>query len=211
MELDDLRRQWQQPTPADAPAAFDTAALAKLLHRGSRNPVSRMRRNAWFEIGFMAVCMLLSVAIFPFTTEAFTQTLLGWLIVICLLSGFYFRRKLAVLQSLNDASGALREHVARQLSSLRGLVKLYYQATMWSLPVSFGISLVFIGVRLMHKFAGYKLLVALGTFTLAYAVFGALTYFGMRWFTRWYIQRLYGQHLDRLEASLRELGDEPAG
>ena len=29
--------------------------------------------------------------------------------------------------------------------------------------------------------------------------------------TRWYLQRLYGQHLDRLEASLRELVEpEPA-
>ena len=27
--------------------------------------------------------------------------------------------------------------------------------------------------------------------------------------TRWFMQRLYGQHLDRLEANLREL-DEPA-
>ena len=209
MELDDLRRQWQQPAPTDTPAAFDTVALARLLDRGSRSPVSRMRRNAWFEIGFMAVCLLLSVAILPFTTEAFTQTLLGWLIVVCLLSGFYYRRKLAVLHRLSDASGALREHVARQLSSLRGLVKLYYQATMWSLPVSFGIGLVFIGVRLTHKLAGHTLALSLGVLALTYAVVGALTYFGMRWFTRWYLQRLYGQHLDRLEASLRELGDEP--
>lgn len=209
MELDDLRRQWQQP-PADAPAPLDAAALTQLLARGTRNPVGRMRRNAWYEIGFMAICLLLSVVALPFTDQTFTQALLGWLIVLCLFSGLYFHRKLTVLGHLSDASGALREYVARQLASLRGLMRLYYQATMWSLPISFGIGLVFIAGRVMHKFSGEKLLVSLGIVGVAYAIIGGGTYWAMRRFTRWYLQRLYGQHLDQLERHLHELGDEPA-
>ncbi|MBF9236737.1 hypothetical protein I2I05_04955 [Hymenobacter sp. BT683] len=209
MELDDLRRQWQQPAPAEAPPALDTAALTQLLARGSRNPVSRMRRNVWFEMGFMAVCLLGSLVVLPFTTEAFTQALLGWLIVLCVFSGFYYRRKLAVLRCLSDSSGALRDYVARQLASLRRLVQLYYQVTMWSLPVSFGIGLVFIAAKLMQKLEGQKLLLSMGILLGIYIAVGVLTFFGLRWFTRLYLQRLYGRHLDRLEASLHELRDEP--
>ena len=40
-------------------------------------------------------------------------------------------------------------------------------------------------------------------------VFGVVVQVGVVYFTRWYLQRLYGQHLDRLESQLREL-DEPA-
>jgi len=37
---------------------------------------------------------------------------------------------------------------------------------------------------------------------------GAVVQVGVVYFTRWYMQRLYGQHLDRLEGQLQEL-DEP--
>ena len=208
MELDDLRRQWQQPTSAEAPQAMDASALAILLIRGSRSPVSRMRRNVWFEIAFVVVCLLVSGAILPFMHDAFTRTLLGWLMLFCLVSGIYYRRKLAVLRSLSDASGALREHVARQLSSLRGLVKLYYRVTLFSLPWTLLLSLGFYVGKALARPDPFPW----GRFGLlagAMLVLGALTQLGVVQVTRWYLQRLYGQHLDRLEASLRELGDEP--
>ena len=57
----------------------------------------------------------------------------------------------------------------------------------------------------MHKFAGHKLLVSMGILGVTYVAFGVVIYLGMQAFTRWYLQRLYGRHLDRLEASLHEL------
>jgi hypothetical protein len=211
MELDDLRRQWQQPAPAETPQPLDDAALTALLTQGSRSPVAKMRRNAWLEIGVVAVCLLGCFVATATTHDAYYLAMAGWLALICLLSGFYFRRKLAVLQHLGDASGgAVREHMKQQLQSLRGLVQLYFRATMWSVPGSFSVGLLFLGGRIAQQFSGQKLLLSLGILGAAYAVVGVVAYFGMRSFTRWYLQRLYGQHLDRLEANLRELGDEPA-
>ncbi|WP_046243201.1 hypothetical protein [Hymenobacter terrenus] len=212
MELDDLRRQWQQPAPAEAPAAFDAVALTKLLARGSRSPVSKMRRNVWLEISFAAVIMILTSIglLYARDTHIHIRTLLGGMIIICLLSGFYYRRKLAVLHSLGDANGALREHVVRQLSSLRGLVKLYYQATMWSSYMGLVIGLFFTGTDVVHTVSRSKLLIAIAIMFVVYGILGLFNYFIMGRFTRWYIQRLYGQHLDQLERSLRELDDEPS-
>lgn len=210
MELDDFRRSWQQSTLAEAPPAFDAAALTKLLVRGSRSPVARMRRNAWLEIGFAGVCLLLSVTALFYIREAQGRTLIGWCSCICLLSGFYFQRKLAVLRELSDTSGALREHVARQLASLRGLVRLYFRVTMWSVPVSLGIGLVFTGSQLVQHLTGSRLWTRLGLLGAAYLVAGGLAYFTISWFTRWYLQRLYGQHLDRLERYLAELDEHAA-
>lgn len=210
MELDELRQNWQQPAPAEAPVGLDAAALTKLLARTSSNPVSKMRRNAWLEIAFVALTLIGCLWAAAATRDGYYLSTAAWLALVCLLSSFYFRRKLAVLRGLDNASGgAVREHVMQQLRSLRGLVRLYYQATMWSLPISLGIGLVFIASRIIIKSSGQKMLVGLAILVVAYAVIGVLTYFAMRSFTRWYIQRLYGQHLDRLEANLRELDDEP--
>ncbi|UOQ67243.1 hypothetical protein [Hymenobacter volaticus] len=205
MELDDFRRSWKLPTAAEAPVGLDTAVLTKMLANGSKNPVSKMRRNAWLEIAFVVLCLLICGAVLLVTQQPYTRALLVWLIIMCLSSGFYFRKKLHVLHCLSDASGALREHVARQISSLRGLVKLYYQATMWSLPVSFIIGLFFVGGRITEKFSGQKMLLGLTILVVAYGAVWALTHMAMRWFTHWYLQRLYGQHLDRLESMLQEL------
>ncbi len=210
MELDDLRRQWQQPAPADAPAPLNTSALALLLARGSRSPVSRMRRNAWVEIGFGLSCFLGGCLALLYINDAYSRTMLAWLLIVCLLSCFYLRRKLALLRGLDDASGALREHMARQLISIRGLMRLYHQLTGWSLVVSLGIGMFF-QASSIHKLVSHDWPKALGTLTAYYVVAGIGTFFLMRSLTRWHLQRLYGQHLDCLEASLRELGDEPTG
>ena len=205
MELDDFRRSWKQPTATEAPVGLDITVLTMMLARGSKSPVSKMRRNAWLEIAFVVLCLLICGAALLVVQQPYTRALLVWLIIMCLSSGFYFRKKLWVLHCLNDASGALREHMARQISSLRGLVKLYYQATMWSLPVSFIIGLFFVGGRIAEKFTGQKMLLGLTVLVVAYGAVWALTHIAMRWFTRWYLQRLYGQHLDRLEGMLQEL------
>jgi hypothetical protein len=211
MELDDLRRQWQQPVLAETLPLLDDAALMELLTQGSRSPVAKMRRNAWFEIGTVGVCLVGCVGAMVATGDSYYRFMSAWTALICLLSGFYFRRKFAVLRRLGDASGgALREHMRQQLHHLRGLVRLYFRATMWSVPVSFGLGVLFLGGRIVQKSAGHKLLESLSIMGVVYGGVGVLTYFGLRWFTRWYLQRLYGQHLDRLEANLRELSDESA-
>ncbi|MBC8081697.1 MAG: hypothetical protein H7Z21_00670 [Hymenobacter sp.] len=208
MELDDFRRGWQQSrSPVGLPTPINSAILATMLARGSRSPVAKMRRNVWLEIGIAAICLVGSVAAAAASSAGYYVWMAGWLALICVLSGFYFRRKLAALRQLSDASGNLREHMTRQLVSLRGLIKLYFRFTMWSVPVSLGIALVGMASLMQQKLAGQKLLLGLGFLTTVTVGLGTLTYFLMRWFTRWWLQRLYGRHLDRLEGLLRELED----
>jgi hypothetical protein len=210
MELDDLRASWKQSAPTDGPAVLNEAALARLLARGSGSPVANMRRNAWLEIGFVVVCLAGCIAVATTTHDSYYLLAAGWLGLICLLSGFYYRRKLAVLRSLGEVSGrAVREQVGQQLHGLRSLVQLYYRATMWSVPASLTVSLLFVGGRMVQRFAEPQLVKGLGLLGFFYGIMAVLMYYGMRRATQWYLQRLYGQHLDRLEASLRELGDEP--
>jgi hypothetical protein len=209
MELSDLRRGWQRPAPADTAGPLDAAALTRLLTQSSRGPVAKMRRNAWVEIGVVAAALIGCIAAAVIAQEGFYLIMAAWLALICLLSGFYFRRKLLVLRSLGDVSdGAVREHMVQQVRSLRSLVQLYYRATVWSVPASFTIGIVFLGVRITQQFRGDKMMWGLVALGVMYVLAGVLACFGIASATRSYLQRLYGQHLDRLEASLREL-EEP--
>jgi len=59
----------------------------------------------------------------------------------------------------------------------------------------------------LHRAAGPRWLLV-GIVAALALIIGAACQVAVIRFTRWYLQRLYGQHLDRLESQLREL-DEP--
>jgi di/tricarboxylate transporter len=203
MELDDLRRAWKHPAAAEVPTAFNKEALEKLLARNSGSLIGRMRHNAWVESSFTVVCLLLSGVALVYVQQAEQRANLVWFVILCLVSIFSYHRH--TLQNLTNVDGALHEHITQQVSQLRTVMRLSYRSSLWSLPVSLGIGFFFKVNRIMQELAGQKLLMALGTLVVGYAIAGLLGYLLMSQFGRWYLQRLYGQHLDRLEALLQEL------
>ena len=208
MELDDLRQRWQQAAPTEAPF-LQKPAFDEQLARQYQSPIAKMRRNAWLEIGVVLVCLAGSIGAAVATNDSYYLVMATWIALICLASGFYFRRKLAVLRNLGEAgSGTVREHIRQQLDSLRSLVRLYYRATLWSVPLSLGIALIAVAIRLGQPLHGPKAWIGLSILGGFFLVFGAVVFFSTRQLTQVWLQKLYGQHLDRLESSLREL-DEP--
>jgi hypothetical protein len=209
MELDDLRRQWQQPVPNDGPARLDAAAWAQLVARGSQSAVAKLRRNARLELGATVTFLLLSCAALFYVEKAEHQAMLWWLIILCLGSVVsYHRLLLRGLQRLGAADATVREHLAQQLAGVRHIMRLSYRSSLWTLPVSFGIGFFFSLSRIMARYSGTQLLKQVGLLLLGTAIAGFLAYLLVRLVARRYFQDLYGQHLDRIEASLRELRDE---
>ena len=210
MELDELRRRWQQAAAAEAPAASDAALSLQLLERGSRSAVAKLRRNAVMELSFTVVLLLLSGGALIYLKEAQSQAMMIWLIILCLGSIIsYHRHLLRGVRSLPDADAPVREQLTQQLNDVRKTMRGSYQSALWTLPVSFGIPLCFGLNRLLSNYSGKLFWMQLGILLLSTIGIGFFAYFGMRAFGRQYLQTLYGQHLDQLEASLAEL-EEPA-
>lgn len=204
MELDDLRRQWQQP--ADTPAPLDATALTQLLARQSDGIVERLRRSARLELSINFGVLLASLALALLATPLWLKVF-GWLLVaiggICI---GYLYQKLHLLRRLDDPAGNLRAHLVQLASGLRTLIRFYYQFTLAMLPVA-GVVEVLMAVStakreiVLASWPGLALVVGL------VLVLPALLYLPVASVTKKYLQRLYGQHLDRLEASLRELAE----
>ena len=157
----------------------------------------------------MGIYLLSSVWVLLAVKDAFFRVMSAWMVVICLLGVIYLRYKLLLLKRLHDSDQPLRSYVAQQLAGLRSLVKLYYRASLWSLVPSLGIGLVMTAGKFMTHWHGPKLWIKLGLLLLFYVVGSGVAYLLMRWVSTWYLQRLYGQHLDLLESQLRELDEAP--
>lgn len=206
MELDDLRRQWQQPEPTLPPVS--PAELRGLLTRKTGGLVEKMRRNTWYE----AALTLLITAAVPFHAWYSGGRALQLLLAaaLLLLSGILlvnYYQQLQLLRRMEHPEIHVRAHLGALCAGLRSRLRFYYRLTLATAPLML---LLLMGFQVGKELAQpgpfhWKFILLLAG---AYAVMGGLVQVGVAYLTRWYLQRLYGQHLDRLEASLREL-DEP--
>ncbi|RZK19688.1 MAG: hypothetical protein EOO56_13750 [Hymenobacter sp.] len=207
MELDDLRRQWQQPEPV-APATLTTAELTQLVARQSGSIVEQLRRNARWELGLNYGLGLVALGLAIGIPQLWLRLLASTMGLVALVCIYYFHRKLGLLRSMASPAGHLRAHLVRITEGLRALTRFYYRLTLWTGPYTMLLLLGFFTGKELHRAAEPRWPL-LGLVAGLALVVGAACQVGIIYLTRWYLQRLYGQHLDRLEGQLRELDGLP--
>lgn len=202
MELDDLRRQWQQAHPVPL---VPLAGVQQLLGQQSSSLITKMRRSVWGEIITSTVLALFPLLFIRDTT--FQWWYVGVIMLMVGVFGYYYARQLSLLKQMARADISIRGHLQVLCAGLRQLLGLYYYLTLWMGPLTLLVVLGYYIGKEIGRAAGPRW-TQLGVVTSLVLVLGLICQFGIIYFTRWYLQRLYGQHLDRLEANLREL-DEP--
>ena len=205
MQLEDLRQSWLNPPGKLAP--ISTTQLDKLL--ASRpGLVDKMRRNARWETAFAALFTLMGPIIWTINTALLYKVYGGIILLLGIGMLYYYYRMFAVLNQMRLVEGNVRGHLQQMAAGMRALLRFYYRLTLVVSPLmmlfNFGFFLSLELARpeplrwqVLLKMAGVSVVAALLMQVFAVYV------------TRWFMQRLYGQHLDRLEANLRELNDEP--
>ena len=208
MELDDLRRQWQQPQPATDPAALNPAELRQLLARQSGSVIEQLRRNARIEMNINYALLPVSLLVAGLAPVVWVRLFGALLTLLALVCIFYFRRKLGLLHSMSDPAGNLRSHLVRLITGLRTLIRFYYRLTLATIPLT-GLLLGVMSVTSVLKVVTpTKIWLLAGLL----AVLCLVIYLPIAHTTKRYLHWLYGQHLDRLEGQLRELDEAaPAG
>ena len=207
MELDELRRHWQQPAPADAPP-LDRAALDGLLTQRSGSLVEKMQRNARLEIAFTMLCGLATPFVLLKTRNPLLKAEAGLLLVLVLITLRYYYRMLSMLGQMMRADTDVRENLGRLCRGIREILRFYYRVTIWAGPWTL---LLMYGYHVGRALArGEAFSTELLSFGAGLFVGGGLMQVAIVYATRWVQQRLYGRHLDHLEASLRELSEDEA-
>ncbi|RZK19078.1 MAG: hypothetical protein EOO56_14920 [Hymenobacter sp.] len=208
MELDDLRGQWQRPEPAASPT-FTSAEFRALMARQRGGLLEKMRRNTWYEavVGLGLVAPVLIVPMFK-SHKPLSMLYASIMCLLSLLMVYYYYRVLRVLRQLTETSGSVRNHLGRLYGGLRQLLRFYYRLTLAMSPVLLLLVYGFLIGKEVSRTVGFRtsLMVGIG---IGLLFLGVVLQVAAVYGTRWWIQHLYGQHLDRLEGQLREL-DEPA-
>ncbi|WP_201986439.1 hypothetical protein [Hymenobacter rubidus] len=207
MELDDLRRQWQQPEPAAPP--LNQAALSHLLAQHSDGLVEKMRRNARLEMAFVALVAVVMPLLIGFTDTFLERAeVLSLLLLSLVLLGYYYR-KLKMMRQMTQPDAHVLGNLRRLCAGLRSMLRFHYRLTLAMAPASLMLVYEYVAGKELARPGGVRTAMLLGLGAALLAA-GLLLQWAVVRTTRWYLQRLYGQHLDRLEASLRELDEDEA-
>ncbi|QNE38437.1 hypothetical protein F1C16_02110 [Hymenobacter sp. NBH84] len=170
-----------------------------------QNSIGRLRRNARWELGFTLMLLVGSTIGFFYVKSLETRTMLIWLILISLVSlGSYHRHMLSGIRGLSEVGATIHAHVAQQVAGIRQILEASYCSSVWVVFSTFGIVLFFALYKALTQYSGRLLLIQLVGVGLGCVIAVVVSRFTRR-VARQMLQDLYGRHLDRLEATLREL------
>lgn len=193
MELDDLKNIWQNAN-VNAQTPIEAEALLQLTKQNSQNIIERLVRNIWYEL---IVSIFVVIAWFYYTLfHAEENWKIGGMVmgILMLASLGIYVWGLMQLRAVSLVGVSLKLSLIQLLKRLKIYLKTYTWLNILLIPFANFLGAYIILSPLENGFQT-SLLVAVGTAPLLW------------WFMRWYINRLYGQHLRRLEAILRELNE----
>jgi len=209
MELESLKYIWHslEAPPAREP---DHGALLALLEKRSRGPVARMRRNLIGEGILLLVTYIPGILCYWLEFDG-RLSAISWLLALLALLFFgYYSRKYRLLTEMQCVTSPVRSSLAQQVETLKKYTRFYLRAGTGIIPLTYLLSCAIIRWKLPAPPAFYHRLHptpwwASPAFWLILLV--PIT-IGIYFINAWYINKLYGRHIKKLQELLQEMEAE---
>lgn len=202
MEIEDLKTIWKRQSEAFTPKG--ETELATMLTGRSISIISRLKRNVWLELIFTfagALALLFYALTLPSGALKWTSVTLP--VLFCVYS-LYYLKKLRLLHGFDAGNENLRANLERLIQNLRGYLRFYRRSYSVLYPVYLFLALLFAAIE--HGADGFFNILTKGYVVITLVLGAALFFFCSTWLTSWYLRKLYGKHLEKLEGVLREIG-----
>lgn len=201
MEIEDLKDIWKKES--EAFRRKDEAELAAMLRGKSTSIVGRLKRNVWFELiltSLGGVALLAYALTLPGGSLKWTSMSIP---VIFVIYSFYYLKKLRLLNRFQWGSENVKASLENLVISLKGYLRFYKRSYSILYPAYFFLGLLFAAIErgadaFFHQVSRPEIFLTLLVGAIAFFFFSS-------WLTSWYLKKLYGNHLEKLEALLKEL------
>jgi len=205
MELDQLKEMWGDV--ATVKKVSSDEEIQAMLRKKSKSPIAKMKRNLFVEM--LVVVILYSVTITDyFLTLKGMMLGLAWLMLASfLLYMIYYVRKRKLLNDMECVSCEVKSNLQQQLRTLEKYIRLYlYLGTLF-----FPVIMIFTGMILFlysPELKNQQPAVPLWAFVTALSVISFVLTIPMYFLNKWYMRKLYGQHVEKLKAIVNEMSAE---
>lgn len=206
MELDQLKILWKHAD--ENLSSINHTGIEDMLRHRSKRPIARMKRNLILEIIFLIITYSWC---FWFISDSYNKMYIYYDIVLGIAAFLFFiyaRYKYKLLDKMECASCEVKSNLSARVAMLEKLVKLYFYSGNISAALGYIISVVIAYIELftergkeilMPGFIELSILLIIGIAFVLFAYF----------INRWYVFKLYGQHIQKLKNILYEM-EEPS-
>jgi len=211
MELENLKSIWNelelQPTPET-----DGKHILALLQKKSRGPVARMRRNLIRELLLITVTYIPVILFYLVEFEGRLSAISGLLFLLGLFFCGYYYRKMMLLRKMQCVSCMVRSNLARHVETLKKYTRFYLLAGTLIIPFTAIYVYAILRWKLPHA-SGLQLYHRLSpapwwTNSIYWLLLLAPLTIAVYYLNAWYINKLYGRHIKKLQELLREMDEE---
>lgn len=201
MEIEELKYIWQKQH--EGFQLKDETELAGMLNGRSRSIIARLKRNVWFELIFTFVGGL---ALFAYALTlpegGLKWTSISIPLLFALYSAYYLK-KLRLLNRFDPGNDHMKANLQRLVQRLKGYLKFYKRSYSILYPMYFALFLLFTAIE--QGATGFMNRVSQPEIFITLLLGAGLFFVCSTWLTSWYLKKLYGNHLDKLEGLLKEL------
>ena len=207
MELDSLKEIWKEAEGKNSSPAASEEIMA-MLNKSSNSPIARMMRNVLIEM-ILVIVLFGFVTIYYFIAFNGKFSSIGWVYtILAALCTFYYYRKWKLLQSMQCIACQVKSNLARQVKTLEKYVRFYFLSGTAMIPLVF----IFMGLLFYYEFPVGSLKPIFppsgdinSTTWIGWVLSLILLTILAYWGNKWYVKRLYGQHIQQLKQLLAQM------
>ena len=200
MELDNLKDLWRDIGQKYVHQNSDEQ-IVMMLQKRSQSPIAKMKRNLLWELIAVVVLYSLGMIYFIANFEGRYWELAVLLFLIGLFFLFYYYQKNKLLGEMQCVTCEVRSNLQKQLTTLEKYIRFYFVSGTVLTPVTYFASafVVFFKSPVLSPNATVT-----GNYYVVAGI-GILVTMGSYFLNRWYIRKLYGQHIKGLKELLQQM------
>ena len=207
VELENLKDIWkQQIQPTIDKQNIEKSEIERLLKGRSTSILEKLKRNLLFEIALFGFCLLLVSAV-PFYFNSTPVTILCLIAVAVIFIPYliYYIKKYNELKRFSVFHNDIKTSLQSLILQLEKFLKIYFYGSLFISPFAVFIS----ALACLYEMKALGYLLYFDEFskpTLAMILSFALLFTLLSYpILKWYLRKLYGQHLEKLKDCLIEL------
>lgn len=209
MELEQLKEMWNSADKQQTDSSAEE--LQALLRKKSQSPIAKMKRNLLIELVVVLVLYTLIIVYYFLNFSGGMLALPVLLFVIGLVYVFYYIGKNKLLKKMECNSCEVKANLSMQVKTLEKYVRFYLVAGTAIFPLTMIVAsciILFYSPQSQQYPSALQskqfIVMFVGILIAATALFTIPVYY----INKWYVRKLYGQHIERLKSIVDEMDEE---
>lgn len=221
MDLDNLKELWKELDDTDLQPAVKRGPvpavssheeeIAAILRKRSQNPIAKIKRNLRWELSLIIV--LYSLTMYYYVTAWHGKY---WEIAVLLgIVGasfiIYYIRKNRLLKEMQEVDSGVRLNLEKRLHTLEKYVRFYFVSGTVLTPATYFVAGLIVFFKSPSgrpdRMPAMMAQITAHEYFVLFTISGVALAIGSYFLNIWYVNKLYGRHINKLKNLLHQMDD----